>query len=93
MTQLHNAIHSNRANAPHTPADWRSDLLLFSARLFPAAIFWQSGQTKLDGWRLSDSAVYLFQEEYRLPLLDPELAARMATGAEHTKPTKYLRLS
>ena len=47
MTQLHNAIHSaidsaidsNTANASHTPADWRSDLLLFSARLFPAAIF------------------------------------------------------
>ncbi|MBK6511246.1 MAG: DoxX family protein [Haliea sp.] len=94
MTQLHNsihsanhsAVHSTTANAPRAPADWRSDLLLFSARLFPAAIFWQSGQTKLDGWRLSDSAVYLFQQEYRLPLLDPELAARMATGAEHLFP-------
>lgn len=86
MTQLHNSNHRNTANAPHIAADWRSDLLLFSARLFPAAIFWQSGQTKLDGWRLSDSAVYLFQEEYSLPLIDPELAARLAMGAEHLFP-------
>ena len=65
MTQLHNtihspihsAVHSTTANAPRPPADWRTDVLLFSARLFPAAIFWQSGQTKLDGWQLSDSAV------------------------------------
>jgi putative oxidoreductase len=61
-------------------------LLLLGARLFPAAVFWQSGQTKVDGWRLNDSALYLFQEEYRLPILDPLLAAHLAAIAEHLFP-------
>ena len=61
-------------------------LLLLGARLFPAAVFWQSGQTKVDGWQLDDSALYLFQEEYRLPILDPLLAAHLAAIAEHLFP-------
>ena len=69
---------------------WSDDLLLLLARVFPAAIFWQSGQTKLDGWQLSESAVYLFQEEYRLPLLDPLLAAQLAAFAEHVFPALLL---
>ena len=43
------------------------------------------------GWpRLSDSALFLFQEEYRLPLLPPELAALAAAGAEHLFPILLL---
>jgi putative oxidoreductase len=57
-----------------------------AARIFPAAVFWQSGQTKLDGWHLSDNAVYLFREEYKLPLIDPALAAHFAAFAEHAFP-------
>jgi putative oxidoreductase len=62
------------------------DLLLLLARLFPAAIFLQSGRTKITDWQLNDSAIYLFQEEYRLPLLAPGTAAWMAAGAEHVFP-------
>jgi len=61
-------------------------LLLLLARLFPAAVFWQSGRTKLDGWRLNENALYLFQEEYRLPWIDPILAAHAAAIAEHLFP-------
>ncbi len=61
-------------------------LLLLGARLFPAAVFWQSGQTKVDGWQLNESALYLFQEEYRLPILDPLLAAHLAAISEHLFP-------
>lgn len=58
-----------------------------AARVFPAAIFWQSGRTKMDGlFSLSDSAVFLFREEYALPLIPPELAARLAALAEHVFP-------
>ncbi|GLK56978.1 putative oxidoreductase [Methylopila capsulata] len=60
--------------------------LALAARVFPAAVFWQSGQTKVDGFGLSDSAVYLFQEEYRLPLVDPTVAAYGAAFAEHVFP-------
>lgn len=62
------------------------DGLLLLARLFPGAVFWQSGRTKVTGWQLNDSALYLFQEEYRLPLLDPLLAAGLAASAEHLLP-------
>ncbi|MGE0005602.1 MAG: DoxX family protein [Parvibaculaceae bacterium] len=57
-----------------------------AARIFPAAVFWQSGQTKLDGWHVSDNAVYLFREEYKLPLIDPAVAAHLAAFAEHAFP-------
>jgi putative oxidoreductase len=62
------------------------DAIALAARIFPAAIFWQSGQTKLDGWRVSDSAIELFREEYRLPLFDPVLAAHLAALGEHLFP-------
>ncbi|MCW0236093.1 MAG: DoxX family protein [Ferrovibrio sp.] len=61
-------------------------LIALAARIFPAAIFWQSGQTKLDGWHVSDSAIALFRDEYRLPLIDPVIAAHLATLGEHLFP-------
>ncbi|TCT06529.1 DoxX family protein [Aquabacter spiritensis] len=61
-------------------------LLALCARIFPAAVFWQSGATKVEGWRVTEGAVALFQEEYRLPLLDPWLAAHLAAAAEHAFP-------
>lgn len=60
------------------------------ARVAPAAVFWQSGQTKLEGWHVSDNAVYLFREEYRLPLIDPAIAAHLAAFAEHFFPILLL---
>lgn len=60
--------------------------LALAARIFPAAVFWQSGQTKVSGFGLSDSAVFLFQDEYRLPLIDPTIAAYGAAFAEHFFP-------
>ncbi len=62
-----------------------------------AAVFWKSGQTKIEGFaidlvegqftlgwpRLSESALVLFRDEYRLPLIPPEWAAALAATAEH----------
>jgi putative oxidoreductase len=62
------------------------DLIATISRLSIAAIFWQSGQTKVDGWQVTDNAVYLFQTEYKLPLVDPWLAAHLAAFAEHLFP-------
>jgi putative oxidoreductase len=61
-------------------------VLGLSARVFPAAVFWMSGQTKVDGWRVTDSAVELFREDYALPLVDPKIAAHLAAFAEHFFP-------
>ncbi len=60
--------------------------LSLCARLFPAAVFWLSGETKVDGFHLKDSAIELFREEYALPLIDPTIAAYMAAFAEHFFP-------
>ncbi len=63
------------------------DLLAVIARLSIASLFLQSGRTKVDGWiHISDSAVELFRDEYKLPLLSPELAAHVAAYAEHLFP-------
>lgn len=55
-------------------------------RIFPAAVFWQSGRTKVDGFALKDSTFFLFEYEYALPVIDPALAAYLATIAEHVLP-------
>jgi putative oxidoreductase len=61
-------------------------LIALSARVFPAAVFWRSGQTKLSGWRVSESAIELFRSEYQLPVIDPAIAAHLAALAEHVFP-------
>ena len=87
------ALHRAMAAIPH----WFVAAL---ARFSIAAVFWKSGQTKVAGFqldpiggvfeigwpRLSDSAVALFREEYRLPLIPPEVAAPLAAIAEHVFP-------
>jgi putative oxidoreductase len=63
------------------------DAVLLASRLGIAAVFLQSGRTKVDGWlHVTDNAVGLFRDEYRLPLVDPWLAAHAAAYAEHLFP-------
>lgn len=62
-------------------------LLALAARVAMAAIFLMSGRTKVTGWlTVSEGTYALFREEYRLPLLPPELAAHLAAYAEHLFP-------
>lgn len=79
-------------------------LIALLGRFSIAAIFWKSGQTKVQGFaidivngefqlglpRLSDSVVSLFRDEYKLPLVPPEVAAPMAAFAEHLFPLLIL---
>jgi putative oxidoreductase len=74
------------------------------ARFSIAAVFWKSGETKIQGFAvdlingefllgwpsLSDSALVLFRDEYRLPFIAPEVAAPMAAFAEHFFPLLLL---
>ena len=61
--------------------------LLLLARVSAASIFFLSGRTKVDGLMTIKPATYdLFSSEYALPLIAPELAAQLATGAEHLLP-------
>jgi len=91
------AMYGLMARIPNT-------LVAFIARFSIAAVFWSSGQTKVEGFvfnfvsgeyafgfpRLSENAVALFQDEYKLPLLAPHVAAGMAAVAEHMLPVLLL---
>jgi len=64
--------------ASHLP-EYLAPLLDLGLRLYLANIFFKSGLTKMQNW---DSTLYLFSDIYNVPLLSPEVAASMATGAE-----------
>jgi putative oxidoreductase len=48
-------------------------------RLYVAQVFFRSGLLKIGNW---DGTLYLFENEYRVPLLPPEAAAWLGTFAE-----------
>lgn len=97
LAKLLQNVHGLMGCLPNT-------LLAFVARFSIAAVFWKSGQTKIEGLaidivsgtftmgvpRLSDNAVFLFREEYKLPLLPPELGATLAALGEHILPILLL---
>lgn len=58
-------------------------LLAGPLRLAVATVFWNSAMSKLANW---NTAVELFVEEYKMPLLPPELAAYMTVSIELTTP-------
>jgi len=63
------------------------DLLLFVARIGIAPVFFLSGRTKVEGiLTIKDSTYDLFRDEYALPVVNPELAAHLATYSEHLFP-------
>jgi putative oxidoreductase len=60
---------------------------LLVARVAIAAIFFLSGRTKVEGLlTLKQSTYDLFEYEYALPLLPSDMAAQLATYAEHLLP-------
>jgi putative oxidoreductase len=91
------ALNRTLSRIPHS-------LIALLARFSIAAVFWKSGQTKVEGFaidlvegrfelgwpRLADSAVALFRDEYKVPLVPPETAALLATFAEHVFPLLIL---
>ncbi len=58
-------------------------LLAIPLRLAVATVFWNSGQTKLANW---DATLSLFEDEYKVPLLPPDLAAQIGAGIELSMP-------
>lgn len=60
---------------------WINGLL---CRLGVAGIFWRSGQTKVHGFFQINPTTYdLFRDEYRVPLIPPDIAAVVSTVNEH----------
>lgn len=59
--------------------EWLAPVLDLGMRLFVAEAFFTSGRTKIASW---DATLALFENEYQVPLLPPEIAAYLGTGAE-----------
>ena len=73
-----------RVNALLDRLGW--DIPALALRVFPAVVFWQSGRSKVEGFQIKDSTWFLFEQEYKLPLIPSDWAAVMATLAEHALP-------
>jgi putative oxidoreductase len=58
-------------------------LLALPLRFAVATVFWNSGTSKLANW---NTTIELFTEEYKVPVLPPEIAAYMAASIELTTP-------
>jgi putative oxidoreductase len=58
-------------------------VLQFLFRICIGAVFWNSGLTKIASWQ---STIVLFRDEYKVPLLPPELAATLGATVELTCP-------
>jgi len=69
---------------PHT-------VLAIPLRLAVATVFWNSAMAKLANW---ESALYLFQEDYNVPLIPPEpAAAYLAVSIELAAPVLLMGLA
>ena len=96
MSQSNTAVaRTKRSGAPAIGAPLKERLqralppalLLLVARVGIAAVFFLSGRTKVQGLLTIKPSTYaLFRSEYALPLISPELAAHLATYAEHLCP-------
>ena len=64
-------------------SNWLQSTALLAARLWIAKVFLLSGLVKIESW---SSTVALFTDEYKVPVLPPEIAAYMATAAELSLP-------
>src|SRR5439155_20388498 len=58
-------------------------VLAIPLRLAVATVFWNSAMTKLANW---EAALALFTDEYKVPVLPPEVAAYIAVTIELTTP-------
>jgi putative oxidoreductase len=58
-------------------------LLAIPLRLAVATVFWNSAMTKLANW---DATLQLFEDEYKVPLLPPDIAAYIGASIELSTP-------
>ncbi len=59
--------------------DFLQPILLLAARLYVSSVFLRSGMIKVSDW---SSTLALFHDEYKVPVLPPDLAAWVGTFGE-----------
>jgi len=79
MKTVLSAIHTVWKRVEQHVLDRLAPVVDLVARLYLARVFFWSGWNKFQDW---DSTLYLFREEYHVPLLPPDIAAVMGTGGE-----------
>lgn len=62
-------------------------LASLAARIYIAQVFFLAGLTKIRDW---DTTLFLFEEEYQVPILSPQLAAIMGTAGELVLPVLFV---
>lgn len=80
--QIFELMEKGRALAERVPYS----VIALASRIAVADIFWRSGRTKVSGFSIREETFYLFREEYKVPLLPPDLAAYLSTIGEHVFP-------
>lgn len=81
----HPLIHKAHrlVNLGRQALDALQPLAILLARLYVANVFFLAGLTKLRDW---ETTLFLFTEEYKVPLLSPAVAAVMGTAGELVLP-------
>ncbi len=82
-----NVIASNLLRRLDEVAVALQPLFALAVRLYIFRVFFLSGLTKLRSW---DSTLYLFSNEYHVPVLPPAVAAVMGAGGELIFPVLLL---
>jgi putative oxidoreductase len=77
--RLTDLLTRNTERAVNVLERYLAPVLDLAIRIYVAAGFLQSGLTKIQSW---DTTLALFEDEYHVPLLPPELAAYLGTAAE-----------
>lgn len=62
---------------------WGADLMGLAIRLYVGWQFFKAGMVKVGDW---EATLSLFRDEYKVPVLPPELAAVMGAGGELVLP-------
>ncbi|HZV67339.1 MAG TPA: DoxX family protein [Telluria sp.] len=72
------ALHRSVSRFDLQLSDWGGSLMSLALRLYVGSVFFRAGLTKIRDW---SATLALFHDEYKVPLLPPDVAAVMgATG-------------
>ncbi len=79
MSALIETLDAGRRLAQRIPYS----LVALVARFAVAAVFWRSAMTKVDeSFQVKSTTFFLFKEEYKVPIIPPDIAAYLATYQE-----------
>jgi putative oxidoreductase len=72
-------MNARLATLPERLERFPLSIIQLAMRIAVGAVFFRSGLLKVGSWEF---AVQLFRDEYKVPLLDPALAAHLAAAVE-----------